>query len=66
MTTTATDRDDMPPFALWDQIRLRAQWLRGLSPEDRDELDGATLREVDARFDAWMDLRVRVGDDGGG
>jgi len=63
---TARDIGDGPPGAAWEQIRLRAQWLRCMEQRDRDELDGTSLREVDARFDAWLDARRGVGDDGGG
>lgn len=49
-----------------EQIRLRSQWLRHLDQRDRDALEGLSLREVDARFDAWLDARRGVRDDRGG
>ena len=48
------------------RIRLRAEWLRQLAPDVRDGLTAATLREVDARFEAWLDDRACVGEHGGG
>lgn len=54
------------PDALSEQIRLRSVWLRALEPEEREALEAATLREVDERFEAWMDRGPAVGDDGGG
>lgn len=44
-----------------EQILLRASWLRSLPAEERDDLDDLPLREVDRRFDAWCEARVRGG-----
>jgi len=54
------------PAATAARIRLRAEWLRQLAPGVREDLSAVTLREVDARFEAWLDQRPRVGEHGGG
>lgn len=64
MSVTDTDHGLSTPA--WEQIRLRAQWLRTLPDEVRDGLDAVPLRQVDALFDAWLDARRPVGDHGGG
>lgn len=51
MTIAATP--PTPPTR--EQMLLRADWLRGLPPEEGDRLDELPLREVDRRFDAWRE-----------
>ena len=41
---------------------LRARWLLGMSPEERERLGELPLREVDRRFDAWRAARGTDGD----
>lgn len=65
MTLTVTRSDDLHR-ALRRRIHLRAEWLRGMPPHVREGLGEVTLREVDRRFEAWLDARAPVGDDGGG
>jgi hypothetical protein len=65
MTDPVTAPDD-PQDALLGRILLRAQWLHGLPPDERERLGEVALREVDRRFADWLDARVAVGDDGGG
>lgn len=65
MTLTVT-RPDHTQSALRRRIHQRAEWLRGLPPHVREGLGEVTLREVDRRFEAWLDARPAVGDDGGG
>jgi hypothetical protein len=62
MTFAVTDIDDLAA----ELIRRRARWLSSLSADEREGLDAVSLREVDARFEAWLDARRGVGDDGGG
>ena len=60
-----TETEDIPRPAA-ELIRRRAMWLATLSREERDGLDAVSLREVDVRFQAWLDAGGGVGDDGGG
>ncbi|MGD9573142.1 MAG: hypothetical protein AB7V62_14760 [Thermoleophilia bacterium] len=60
-----TDTDEAQA-RLWRRIRLRAEWLQDLAPAERETLADVALREVERRFDAWLDARPPVGEHGGG
>jgi hypothetical protein len=63
--TTITTPEGTTPTAT-ETIRLRATWLCALPDDERNALDGIPLREVDARFAAWLDGWDAVGEHGGG
>ncbi len=65
MTIAVTTTEEMQ-VRLWRRIHLRAEWLQGLPPSEREALGDVTLREVDRRFDAWLDARPPVREHGGG
>jgi hypothetical protein len=60
-TTTPTGT---PPTT--EAIRLRAAWLCGLGEDEREALVTVPLRQVDALFAVWLDVRGLVGQHGGG
>ncbi len=49
MTVTAN-----PSAETEARMQQRAQWLRTLSSDERDELFDLPLRAVDARFEDWL------------
>jgi len=62
--TADTTMTGTPPTT--DALRLRAAWLHDLGEDGRDALVAVPLRQVDALFAVWLDVRGPVGDHGGG